>query len=189
MSRSTPRNKRSLSSRPNRHKRRAEVAQSAHGLTRLQKWEDDKLKKYGWYAHYAFPSGDPARDRDSGLEPGLPKEFINAHTHGFPEKFGVPDLQIVLPVSVELTQRIFWAVHNRYAEGKVLGVGVPVEGVFEKVPVMLVPAKDGDRLVHRIVIPDSQGRLWDDPDCEPGYTAQVNAQTGFPGTIDEGEAA
>jgi hypothetical protein len=163
---------------------------SSHGFVRLRKWEDEMVKKCGWYAHYTLPSGDSAKDRDSGLEPGLPKEFINAHTHWFPEKFGVPDLQIVLPVSLELTQRIFWGVHNLYAKRKVRGVGVPVEGVFEKVPVILVPAKDGDRLVHRIVIPDPQGRFWDDPDCEPVYKAQVSGlKCGFADREDDWRAA
>ena len=148
------------------------------------------LKKYGWYSHQVFPTGDPARDGDMGLEPGLPKEFFNAHTHGFTEKFGVPDVQIVLPLRRELTQSLFWAVHNQYAKGKVLAIGAPVEGVLANVPVILVPARDHDRAVHRLVLPDPQGRFWYDPDCEDVYKAQVSGlRCGFADRADEGSAA
>jgi hypothetical protein len=155
-----------------------------------EEWKAASMERYGWYAHYVFPTGDPAVDGDLGLEPGLPKGFFNSHTHGFPEKFGVPDVQLVLPLKVELAHGIFWAIHNRYAGGPVLAIGVPVERVLENFPVILVPAMDKDRAVHRIVLPDPQGRFWDDPDCEPLYKAQVNGvRAGFIDRADEGRAS
>lgn len=202
--RSAPKHNRRASSRSNGRKRlpaRAGAEALDRARQRLarttkdawlahEEWKAASMQKYGWYAHHVFPTGDPAVDEDMGLEPGLPNGFFNSHTHGFPEKFGVPDVQIVLPMPFEMAHGILWAVHNRYAEGKVLSVGVPVQGVLQGFPVILVPAKDNNRLVHRIVIPDPQGRFWDDPDCEPVYKAQVSGvRCGFADRADEGRAA
>jgi hypothetical protein len=148
-----------------------------------EEWKAACIKEHGWYAHHVFPDDGPG---DMGLEPGLPREFFNTHTHGFTEKFGVPDVQIVLPLKFALAQGVLHAMARRYSEGEPIAGGVPVCRVLANFPVILVPARDGNRPVHRIVIPDPQGRFWDDPKCEPIYKAQVNAHTGFPKPANEG---
>ena len=109
--------------------------------------EEKSLMGPGWFAHYVFDS------------PGSPTG-IDYHTHGFPEKFGCPDIQIVLPVKTERLHGITHCVADLLKTGVKIAAGENFReilgGGFE---VTFAEATEGDRTVLRMIIPDASGKL------------------------------
>lgn len=112
----------------------------------LKTHHDQMMKKYGWYAHYV-PD-----------DPTSPTEF-NAHTHGFEESWGHPDVQIVFPLPQGVAHSIFWNVVHAIKKGKPFrfSAGKPYADIIEKYNVTFAWAKEGGRRVLRIILPDEKG--------------------------------
>jgi hypothetical protein len=107
----------------------------------------DKANKYGW-------TGDIVSS-----DPGSPTSF-NAHTHN---PSGKMDLQIVLPIPQGLANHIFFDVWNRREKGEKVEPGVVMKDVWKgdtrSYDVTFIKAKESDREVIRIIIPDVHGNL------------------------------
>jgi len=70
-------------------------------MKKLKNQFDKMMKDYGWAAHYV-PYDD---------------NHINYHTHGLSENFNHPDLQIVLPISMENAHGIVSNIIDDIKEG------------------------------------------------------------------------
>lgn len=119
--------------------------------------EDERqlMERYGWVAHHIVDSPVPT-----------------AHTHGLWERFGHPDLQVVLPARPETIQRLLAPVAQAVVGGSRFHAGEEATGVFN-VPIRFVARTEGGRAVLRVLFPDPYGRWPDDPDVEPGYDLQL----------------
>lgn len=129
-------------------------------MKRVKEQHDRMMKKFGWYAHYV------PDDLTS------PTEF-NAHTHGFEESWGHPDVQIVFPLPQEVAHSIFWNIARAIKEGKPFrfSAGKPYADIIEKYHVTFAWAKEGGRRVLRIILPDEKGAFAKDLIAEP-YSIQ-----------------
>lgn len=114
------------------------------GIEATLKWQAEASKKFGWYAHFVC-------DMDNGLS--------NMHTHGLTEKYGHPDLQIVVPLSPECGHGIFWNVVRRIEVGEKFEPGTRYDGILQNMKVMFTPARECGRALLRIVLPDKHGNL------------------------------
>ncbi len=103
------------------------------------------LQEPGWYAHY--------------VEPDKPKGVANFHTHGFVENAKHPDFQIVLHVPVRLGHMLFNILWHMIKGGMTFKDGDVSDKFLHGYDVKFVNAKDGQRDVLRIIMPDEQGRL------------------------------
>ena len=128
---------------PNEHKN-CNCAVCQHGLEAVEAHEAKCMEKYGWYAHCV------AEDPDS------PTEF-NYHTHGCMVSFNHPDLQIVIPLDAKTLTEIAYNVIKKAATGTKLEDGVELHGIVHDYPVRLRTARECDRDVLRICLPDIDG--------------------------------
>lgn len=110
--------------------------------------EQAGLDKHGWYTHIH-------RETEDGL--------VNYHTHGLASKHeNALDLQIVWPMNHVFAEMIFWEFADRLAAGEKLASGGKYFIAPFDMTVMLANAIEGGRLVHRIIVPDSDGWLLQD---------------------------
>ncbi|MGP8216766.1 MAG: DUF4262 domain-containing protein [Bacteroidia bacterium] len=115
-----------------------------NGLEAMHKRHDELLKKYGWMVHFVTPDDDyPFK--------------INIHTHGFPEKFNHPDMQICLPLSPDYAQGIMHNIARKLEKGKVFKANKKYKNIIEGFAVLIHPATEDGREVLRIVFPDKHG--------------------------------
>jgi hypothetical protein len=114
-----------------------------HGLEEMNEWQNEAVKKYGWYAHF--------------VAKGYKNDLMNAHTHNVQEKFHHPDLQIVIPVPGKVANNIFFNVVNKIREGITFSPGEQVTGVIRNMPVTFCEAEENGRKVLRIILPDPNG--------------------------------
>lgn len=113
--------------------------------------ERESMKAVGWYAH-CVETGD-----------NTPFGF-NYHTHGFPKTYHCPDMQICLPLSMEVCHGIMWRVVEMMKEGKRFEPGEYYSGILSKdLKVQFIYAVECGREVLRMILPDKHGR-WDDED-------------------------
>lgn len=108
-------------------------------------WEAEQIEKYGWYAHFVFDAHN-ATGHD-------------IHTHGLPAKYGHPDLQIVIPLPEDVALGIFWAVVHKIEDGAMFFPGMRASEIVKGYDVKFVMAKECDRDVLRIILPDKEGGL------------------------------
>lgn len=80
----------------------------------------------------------------------------NAHTHGIQETFGQLDLQLVIPVSKELTQRIFLILIDEIKNGAVFVKNEPFKCESLGYSVNFALAQEAGRVVHRVIMPDTE---------------------------------
>lgn len=121
--------------------------------------EREMLERAGFFSHYVFPN-----DREAFL--------VNAHTHGLSEIMGHPDLQIVLPLSIEEVNRIFNVIVKEIKAGRKFKSGDRYDNVYKDCEVMLWEAENEHRRVLRIIVPDARSRWPDDPECMDIYNKQ-----------------
>jgi hypothetical protein len=115
------------------------------------------LERHGWYAHYVC-----AADHMPG--------GVCYHTHGLDMSTGHPDLQIVLPINHEVAHGIFHQIADRIKAGEEFEAGKVFEGVTD-FGAMLVEAKEKDRPVMRVIIPDGEGNF-EQESMDPDYAIQ-----------------
>lgn len=116
------------------------------GIEAVEKKEAQAMKDIGWYAHYVTD------------DPGTPFQF-NYHTHGFPQKFGHPDIQVCFPVPFDIAHRIAWSAAHHLEEGGKLEAGKSSDAILEGYEVMCIKAHESGRDVIRLVLPDKNGRF------------------------------
>jgi hypothetical protein len=133
----------------------------------LPAWEREQMKKSGFYAHMV-------QEEDG---------YLNAHTHGFEETWGHTDVQVVLPIPGKTIMHIFWTLADWIKEGRKFEADKQYEQVIQGLPVKILWARDGDRPVLRIILPDSQARMPGDYGCDPAFEAQLTVTGG----VQEGE--
>jgi len=115
-------------------------------LQQFLREQEEMMKKYGWFAHYV--------NDDSEYVLG-----INYHTHGLPETYDHPDLQIVFPLEPKLAHSLFWNVINKIKDGEHFKDGDTAEGIVKGYSVKFMEAVENDRTVLRIILPDKSGNL------------------------------
>lgn len=140
-------------------------AMMARGLTEQEaraqhdKWAIEMMSRYGWYSHFVSDDHD------------LTTNF-NAHTHGLEVTFKHLNFQIVCPLKIETAQGLFLSAVDllksglRFNDGDV--VGKICAGGYK---VKMVAARECDREVLRIIIPDKHGHLEPD-DLEYPFNLQ-----------------
>lgn len=120
----------------------------------------ERMKTHGYYCHVVPDS------------PECPYG-LNAHTHGFMESWSHPDIQIVLPMPLELISSIFSRLAGNVKEGIVyLADGTHYEGVIDDFDVRFMHATESGRDVLRLILPDEKGCLWD---MEESFAGQLQA--------------
>lgn len=103
------------------------------------------LRDHGYYVHVV---------NDPNMPMGL-----NAHTHGIAHH---PDLQIVFAQAIinpQLLMNIFQSVVDLIHKGQTFKDGDTSDDVMHDLTVKFVDAKDGDRDVLRLILPDKQNRF------------------------------
>lgn len=122
-----------------------DVCQGRITKEELLKREKEVLEEYGWLVHFV------------GDDPDTP---INIHTHGFQEKFGQLDMQIVLPIPPQAAHGLLCNVVKMLENGTRFNDGDVVQGICSNdFSVKFVLAKESNRDVLRIVLPDREGHL------------------------------
>ena len=104
-------------------------------------------------------------DKCGKVEDSFPEYICNAHTHGM-NKYHHPDFQLVLHISDEDIGYILNSLGIRVQAGEQFHSGDLVEGIFEDCPVRLDSFQETGREVLRVIIPDSQNRFPEDPNCD-----------------------
>ena len=116
------------------------------GLEAVEKQEAKNMKTLGWYAHIVTD------------DPDYPYHF-NYHTHGLIESFNHLDLQICCPIPPQVAHDIAISVIKLIKEGKSFEAGDTAFEVIENYPVTFAKARECDRDVLRIILPDHTGCL------------------------------
>lgn len=109
----------------------------------LDAFEAASIKEYGFFIHFV------AKDSSSPT-------LFNTHTHGLERSFKHLDLQIVCPVPEQLAMYVFHTVVDFIKKGKSFADGEISYDVLD-LPVKFVAAKECDRDVLRIILPDTKG--------------------------------
>jgi len=94
------------------------------------------------------------------------------HTHGLREKFGHPDLQVVLHLSPEDLVRLVEPIAVAVSQGRWFRAGEEVADLF-RVPVRFREYREGRRTVLRAIFPDDKGRWPEDPTAPQGWRDQL----------------
>jgi len=115
-----------------------------NGLEYMLAMQDELMKKYGWIVHFVTP------------DERYPFN-VNIHTHGFPEKFKHPDMQICAPLNHETAQGIMNNLAKRLETGEVFKPGKKYKNIVERFSVLIFPAKEDGREVLRVIFPDKDG--------------------------------
>lgn len=117
---------------------------------KIDAWEKACIEKSGFYVHLVPNDSD------------YPTKF-NAHTHGLnhlkvkDKIIKHHDLQMVCPVPDGLIMYVFHAVVALIKEGNVFKDGDISNEVLEDMPIKFVTARECDRDVLRIIMPDEKG--------------------------------
>lgn len=131
----------------------AEGLSYAEALERIQQRDDALMAQYGWVAH-AITS--------------LPL----IHTHGLPEHFGHPDLEIRLAISPDKRYNFLAALVEAVKAGRRFAAGQEDTTVFS-VPIRFIVREESGRSVLRVLFPDPDGHFPGDPGCPPAWETQV----------------
>lgn len=122
--------------------------------------QSEMMKKYGWFAHYV------PNDEDS------PTGF-NAHTHGFEDSWGHPDVQIVVGMPQAQLHGILIVIANLLKKGETFEPGRKYEEILQGYPVTFAWAKEGSRRLLRMILPDKDGGVMRD-EIQAPYSIQWN---------------
>ena len=118
-------------------------------LRRAADWKAHCLAEFGWYAVHV--TGEPGPDTPTG---------VNSHTHGLAANYGHLDFQIVMPLDGTVAHALLTVLADRVKAGERFEAGLQVARVAARgYKVRLVAAREGDRDVLRVVIPDAEGNL------------------------------
>lgn len=117
--------------------------------------EAGMMRTHGWYAHYVFDTAPP-----------------HYHTHGFPESFNHKDIQIMLPgLNPHIMHGIAERIVELIKEGKTFEPGQDYDGIAQGYKTRFILARECDRPVLRLIVPDKAGNL-DQDKLEQKYAVQ-----------------
>jgi hypothetical protein len=95
------------------------------------------------------------------------------HTHGLPETYGHPNIEVRLQVSTHDRSKCLAIAVLAIKDGHRFEVGEECNHVYN-VPVRVVERRESGRKVLRIIFPDPDGgRFPDEPGCSPEWQAQL----------------
>lgn len=123
------------------------------------------MNMYGFFTHAVMPCEHH------------PDAVYNVHTHGLEKSNNHKDLQIVLPVDPRSAHKIIWIVVHLIEDGFKCIPGKRTSEVFEGADVEFMLAEETGRQVIRILLPDENGKLPSDEDCNPAYREQIYIDT------------
>lgn len=106
------------------------------------------------------------------VEDHFPDYICNVHTHGM-AKYGHQDFQLVIHLAPEMMGYVLNSLGLRVQVGERFKTGDLVEGIFEDCAVRLDSFEESGREVLRVIIPDSQNRFPEDPNCDYPYSYQL----------------
>lgn len=95
----------------------------------------------------------------------------NVHTHGM-EKYGHLDFQIVLELSQKMQMYILNTLGLRVQAGEKFKAGDIVSEICQGYDLKLVEAREAERTVLRVLIPDEAHKFPDDEGCDKLYALQ-----------------
>lgn len=101
----------------------------------------------------------------------FPDNLCNVHTHGL-DAFAHKDFQVVLDIGKESIVYILNLLADRVRDGEVFSAGEKVKGVYADCEIKLAAAKEGNREVLRVLIPDDANRFPGEDDCSYPYSEQ-----------------
>ncbi|QIH33465.1 DUF4262 domain-containing protein [Sphingobacterium sp. DR205] len=112
---------------------------------KLDAWSKDMMDRHGWYVHF-IPNDNVFPNK------------INFHTHGLPESFGHPDLQICFPISTEGAHQILSYIIDRIKSGEQFEPNRQYEKIIgNNLTVEFIEAMECNRKLLRIVFPNKDG--------------------------------
>lgn len=129
-------------------------------LESLEARQAELTKKYGFFSHFVSDANS---------------KFVNYHTHGFRDTWGHDDLQIVIPIPPNIANNLFWTFADRVKAGERFAPDARVDKIVHGHQVILKKAKDGERDVLRIILPDKNGRFPKDPGVDDYFGMQETA--------------
>jgi len=118
----------------------------------------DAMKEYGWIVHLVQP--------DDEYPYG-----VNYHTHGLPETYNHPDLQIVLSLDPMTAHKIICTAVDKIKNGARFDEGEAYDNILANYKVKFILVRETDRQVLRMILPDKEGRL-DILDIDEQYQEQ-----------------
>lgn len=121
----------------------------------IREHDQNAIAKHGWTAHYLVAT--------------YPQ---SAHTHGLQERFGHPDLQIVLHMAPERLAQLLGPIADAVTKGRTFRPGEEATDLF-LVPVRFREYQEGGRTVLRALFPDEHGRWPEDPNAPAAWRAQL----------------
>lgn len=125
---------------------------SEEAIARIKARDAERIGQFGWIVHYV--TGDPA----------MPYH-VNIHTHGLPDSYGHPDLQLVAPLAMDIVQSIFRNIIERIVKGDRFQPGVVYDQILGNgYSCTFAEATECNRAVLRVILPDAQNRLGGDAD-------------------------
>lgn len=106
----------------------------------------EMIKEYGFYTHVV------------GSDSDYPFGF-NMHTHGLPDSFDHPDLQIVYPIHPPMLNGFLHVLVDWIKKGNTIEAGKNYDFILDKYDVLFTWATENERDVLRMILPDAQGNL------------------------------
>ena len=128
------------------------------------------MAEIDWIIHIV---ANGMRCQDCGkIENPFPQYICNAHTHGM-AKYGHQDFQLVIHMPPQEMGYVLNTLGLRVQAGERYQSGDLVDGIFEDCSIRLDEVEECGRKVLRVIIPDSQNRFPEDPECDYPYSFQL----------------
>ena len=125
-----------------------------------------KIEKPNWIIHYVAPTVDESQSPDYFYEP----YFSSIHTHGL-DKYGHRDLCLSIAIPPETACTLLNSLGMRIAnEEEIFEDGIRIDILANGMKVKFI-SFDNDPTLY-IILPDKNGKLPDDCDCEEPYSLQ-----------------
>lgn len=126
-----------------------------------EQWEKQMLEEYCWYMDAIF-----AEEYDD--------IHANYHTHGVQENFNHMDFQIVLNMDPEIANDIFLTLIDEINSGTRFEEGNEYSDIIEGFKVTFKLYKEMGRDVLRVLLPDENGVLPTEENCDQYYKSQLD---------------
>lgn len=128
--------------------------------------EEFSMAIYGFYVHAVVPCEHH------------PNDTYNVHTHGLDKTRNHRDLQIVLPIAPSLAHKLIWDIVNLIDnKGFKCVPGKRCSELLEGMDVEFMLTQEDGRDVIRILLPDKNGKLPSDKDCDEAFRHQTSIDT------------
>lgn len=127
----------------------------AEAVIALNAKDDQLIAQHGWVWHYIIDGP------------------VSAHTHGLPESYGHPDLEILLPLSGKQIGSVLWALVDAIKTGTNFSDLHEETGVLS-CPVRFVWGTESGRKVLRVIFSDATGRFPGEARCDEPFSHQLD---------------